>query len=331
MNEPLDLPVTRERLDVLRDGSLISDAEFEDMLGLATATPDVASWQRFIALALLTAGAVLVAAGVLFFVAYDWAALHRLEKLALVASALGATTLFGIVRIDHRSGKAALSLSTILVGALLAVFGQVYQTGADTWQLFASWAALALPFVLFARTAPLYVLELALIDLSLMLFVDVDRRYGDEETLVLALGLVNGLAWLAAEVLSHRGTEGLAGRALSRVLCCFAFMPLVSGVVLFVIDEAEGGAPLITTALFVVAVAATVYAHNVLRRDLFTLTVLAASLLVVFATGLARVLFDALDLDELGFLIEGALLVGAVGVAVHVLRAQALMGSEVKR
>ena len=31
------------------------------------------------------------------------------------------------------------------LGGLLAFFGQTYQTGADSWQLFALWAALDLP------------------------------------------------------------------------------------------------------------------------------------------------------------------------------------------
>ena len=36
-------------------------------------------------------------------------------------------------------------------GALFAYFGQTYQTGADPWQLFALWAALALPLALVVR------------------------------------------------------------------------------------------------------------------------------------------------------------------------------------
>ena len=331
VNDPLDLPVTRERLDVLRAQSLISDEDFERALAFATTSPDVPTWQRFISAALLTAGAVLVAAGILFFVAYDWAGLHRLQKLALAASALVLTTGFAILRADARSGRAALAVSTILVGALLAVFGQVYQTGADTWQLFAGWAVLALPFVLLSQTSLVFVIELVIVDLALMLFFDVDDRFGGEEGLVLVLSLVNGGAWIGAEFAAHLGVEGLATRTLSRVLSCFAFAPLVVGVVMLVIDEARTLAPLVITGLFVVACAATVYAHNTLRRDVFTLTVLAASLLVVFATVLARFFFETLDLDELGFLLEGALLVGAVGVAIHFLRAEALAGTEVRR
>ena len=38
------------------------------------------------------------------------------------------------------AGKAVLTLLSLLVGALLALTGQIYQTGADTYELFAWWA-----------------------------------------------------------------------------------------------------------------------------------------------------------------------------------------------
>ena len=47
-----------------------------------------------------------------------------------------------------RAGKAALLAASLFVGALLALIGQIYQTGADTFEMFAAWAALILPWVL---------------------------------------------------------------------------------------------------------------------------------------------------------------------------------------
>ena len=46
-------------------------------------------------------------------------------------------------------------LLSLLTGALLALSGQVYQTGADTFELFAWWAVLILPWVLVSRFSPL--------------------------------------------------------------------------------------------------------------------------------------------------------------------------------
>ena len=49
---------------------------------------------------------------------------------------------------NRPAGKAALLAAALLTGGLLALIGQTYQTGADTFELFATWAALILPWVL---------------------------------------------------------------------------------------------------------------------------------------------------------------------------------------
>jgi uncharacterized membrane protein len=50
------------------------------------------------------------------------------------------------------------------------LFGQVYQTGADPWQLFFTWALLALPWVWVARFELLWVLWLGLLNLVVGLY-----------------------------------------------------------------------------------------------------------------------------------------------------------------
>ena len=53
--------------------------------------------------------------------------------------------------------RAPLALLAFLgTGGLFAYFGQTYQTGADAWQLFALWGALALPLCLGARSDALW-------------------------------------------------------------------------------------------------------------------------------------------------------------------------------
>ncbi|MET0346849.1 MAG: DUF2157 domain-containing protein [Casimicrobiaceae bacterium] len=53
--------------------------------------------------------------------------------------------------LDTLPGKAALVVAALLVGALLALVGQVYQTGADRFELFAAWAVAIVAWVLVAR------------------------------------------------------------------------------------------------------------------------------------------------------------------------------------
>ena len=57
-----------------------------------------------------------------------------------------------------RVRPAALFCATLVLGGLLAFVGQTYQTGADAWQLFAVWAALALIWVSLSRSDWLWLL-----------------------------------------------------------------------------------------------------------------------------------------------------------------------------
>src|SRR5690606_4337267 len=66
-----------------------------------------------------------------------------------------------------------LLIASIITGSLLALFGQIYQTGADTWQLFFAWAILITPWVVIARFPALWLLWLGLINAFLLLYLDV--------------------------------------------------------------------------------------------------------------------------------------------------------------
>jgi uncharacterized membrane protein len=71
----------------------------------------------------------------------ELADLPGLAKLGIVACC-GVVLRKGL---ESAIGKAAQIGASVLVGVFLAIFGQVYQTGADSWLLFAARAGLILP------------------------------------------------------------------------------------------------------------------------------------------------------------------------------------------
>ena len=81
-------------------------------------------------------------------------------KLLLIE---GALLISVVASIFWRRGRiAALLCATLALGGLLAFVGQTYQTGADAWQLFATWAALALLWTLLARSDVLWLVWVAI-------------------------------------------------------------------------------------------------------------------------------------------------------------------------
>src|SRR5690606_36100162 len=68
---------------------------------------------------------------------------------------------------------ACLFGAALTTGALLALIGQIYQTGADIWQLFAGWSALMLPWVLLSRSAASWVLLWLVVNLAVLRYFAV--------------------------------------------------------------------------------------------------------------------------------------------------------------
>ena len=66
---------------------------------------------------------------------------------------------------------ALLALAGILLGALLALLGQTYQTGADTWELFAWWAVLLLPWALAAASQAVWLLWTLVVNVAMVLWL----------------------------------------------------------------------------------------------------------------------------------------------------------------
>lgn len=95
-------------------------------------------------------GAALLGLGLVLWVAANWAGFGRFGQFALLQGTV-LTACLGALALPR--ARAALGLAAFLaIGALFAFFGQTYQTGADPWQLFALWAALALPLALGVRS-----------------------------------------------------------------------------------------------------------------------------------------------------------------------------------
>ena len=123
------------------------------------------SWRLFLGRATLWLAVLLLGSGVVCWVAANWPGLAVSSRFALAQGVLAVTVLVGIwlaLRLRAapaqrlQASGAVLTLAGGLLGALLALLGQTYQTGADTWQLFAWWAVLMLPWALMAASQPFF-------------------------------------------------------------------------------------------------------------------------------------------------------------------------------
>ena len=91
---------------------------------------------------------IFLIAGVTSFTAYNWENMSNIEKLAVpsVLIVVGLVAYLFLKKEIYK--KLAIFFSSFMIGTLFAVYGQVYQTGADVWILFRNWAIfLIIPMV----------------------------------------------------------------------------------------------------------------------------------------------------------------------------------------
>ena len=296
-----------EILDWAEEGR-IAPRDLRRALEVARAIPDAAAWRQFLDRLLLFAGTLLVAAGVIFFLAFNWNDLARMLKFALVEVllivALVAVWRFGVERI---AGKAALLGAALFTGALFALIGQTYQTGADTFELFAVWALAVLPWALVARFPALWLLCLLCLNLAALLYLGTMRGplwffAGSSRQLWLLFGL-NTVALVVWEGLALSGIQWLRERWSVRILATasggFATALAVTDIVS---RHTVGG---VAAWLAWMAAAYILYRHKV--KDLFVLAGGVLSVVVVVSTVVIRHFFRV---DAGAFLFVGLLVIG---------------------
>jgi len=92
----------------------------------------------------------LIGFGVILWVAANWETLGRGTRFGLLQALLFTSVAGAATRPAWRAPLGLLSF--LALGGVLAYFGQTYQTGADSWCLFALWSGLALPLVIAIRS-----------------------------------------------------------------------------------------------------------------------------------------------------------------------------------
>jgi len=323
--DPLDRPATRAALEALYGARLLGARARREAVGLVRPPLMWWTWANRIVLFL---GVTLLLAGIVFFFAWNWAAMAPWLKFGLIGAALLACLIgAGCLGLERLTGRVTLLAASVLVGVFLAVHGPVYQTGADAFELFLGWAVLILGWVILARFAALWVVWLALVNTGVFLYWDqvmVQESYYHLPAAPYAiLAVVNGLALLAREVGHRRNVVWLQDLwhryLLLAVVLTWLTIPVVAMIADF--DEASIWTG-VSAVIWAVTLPAAIWYHRTRTRDLLSLTLLAASACVVALSLLGRGLNEVVQ-EEVFPLVMGFLILGVVSLAVFWLRREA--------
>jgi Predicted membrane protein (DUF2157) len=326
----------RSTLDALTRDLRLSEPAAALALDLSGSRPNSAAWRAFAIRLMNGAGIAALGAGAIFFVAANWQDYGVLGRFALLqvafAICIGAAWWKSP---PHAIGTSALVLAVLLVGALLALFGQTYQTGADVFELFFYWAALALPLALAGRSGAAWAVWWTVLNVGLALYTGwqgpdhfmwrwIDAR-GLGKPLALMLPCAVNFAGAAIFLQLRRSRFELdAPRWLVRLLATFAFLYGTTACITAVVGGswvADGGKELRgqeALAIGLYAAACIAIAAGTLRakRDVFPMAAIIASWIAITTA----VLVKNMRIEDLGaFFVVTLWLIGASTAAGYVL------------
>ncbi|WP_460872919.1 GDYXXLXY domain-containing protein [Paralcaligenes ginsengisoli] len=149
------------------------------------------NWVEFFRKTTFSLGSLLLASAAICWIAANWAHATAFQKLAGAQAVMAIIILVACLLerypLTHKDRNFSVSanltgLAGVAIGALLALVGQIYQTGADSWQLFAWWALLLLPWLIAVRTVFLGLLWVLVVNVGVILY----------------FGFTDGWMWLPA-------------------------------------------------------------------------------------------------------------------------------------
>lgn len=253
----------------LAESGLLDERQLKGAADIATLVPSRRDWVDMLDRILGFGGVLLINAGVIFFFAYNWDEFHRFTKIGIAVAAVAAMAGAGMMvppfGIAYRT---ALFGACVATGALLALIGQTYQTGADMWALFAGWAALMMPFAALSRSNASWALWLIVLNAALLRALSQSMWFPLLGLLSHASSLfaIAGLN-LAVLILLECGLARMLiapTRHLHRLAALGIFAPLVSGAIIGWWEDSLKGLIL----AFYCAAAGAIFVYHRLRRDL---------------------------------------------------------------
>ncbi|MGL4712853.1 MAG: DUF2157 domain-containing protein, partial [Shewanella sp.] len=276
------------------------------------------------------------ASGVIFFFAYNWQSLGRFAQFGLIEVAIVlAISAFAWLYYransfsaaahslrhshshhckqsnhsnDSRFGATAangvLLAASVLVGGLLALVGQTYQTGADPWQLFALWAFVMLPFAWVAGFDGLWLLLVGLLNLSIGIFLNsfahLWAAFLDEQGQLLIFICLNLALYYVFVLLGHKVAGRWHAPIVEYVCSLFAmgcFTWLITWLIFDELFKRDG----FSTGIVAGYLAHLIFGFVIFRYRLpriYPLALGGFSLIAVGAALLTRLMFE--DNDPIG-------------------------------
>ncbi len=246
-------------------------------------------WGVWIARILLFLGSSLLLAGVVYFFAFNWARISPMVKFGMIEAGLfGCLAGAVILKVQSLGGKLLLLSASVLVGVFLAVYGQVYQTGADAYQIFMAWAILISGWVVISNFVALWLIWLIVLNLFAGFYWDQAAFPSKEMEMMIFfyLALLNSAFLFAGEFVARKGVVWMQARWVRAFIAFIVLGISFAPMVMFVGLEKFATFSIIVSAALGLALHIAIfllYRYKFHDMWILAMTLLSGCVLAVFA------------------------------------------------
>lgn len=312
-----DIPLNRSVLHLLAKNSKLNAVDLQVGYQKSALYPSPKEWLSIAYRFFLSAGLLLFLSGIIFFFAYNWGALHKFAKLGLVqAGMLGIAIALLTLKPSDFILKLGLTAISVLVGIAFAVFGQIYQTGADAYDFFFGWTIFVAAWVAIAGFPFLWFFFLLLINLTICLYLIQVQMYDDGDVLFLVVALINTIALSIWEYVIKGDRSNWVDGLLTKIIGAVIISSLTMAMVWTIFDYRRSmGLSLVSVLFYFSVIIGGSWYYIKKGKDIGFTAMIAISALIVGNAWIVN-LFDNMFDDGLFLLLS----FGNIGATIFLVR-----------
>lgn len=284
------MKIKRKDIYLFSRNSNLSEAELEKLLG-SNVYADRDDWQKFIRIFFASLGIGFAAAGVVFFFAYNWGAIHKFIKFGLIESAI--VIVAGLIlatKFNLLIKNILLTGLAILVGVMFAVFGQVYQTGANAYDFFLGWTLCITLWVVISNFAPLWLLYLILANTTFILYYHQEATGWTDIFAYSFLFYFNAAVVIVAIWISEKKEDGFVSGWFVKLVTLASVSFSVIAIIIGIFDSFE------TIWFITIIISVLVYGlgiwYGLLSKTGFYIAIIAFSVIIIISSFLIKLTDD---------------------------------------
>jgi uncharacterized membrane protein len=266
---------------------------------------DRKDWRLFLNIFLTGLGASFMIAGIVFFFAFNWDHLHKFVKLGIIQLLIVCLAVWILLfKPRELTRNIVLSVMSCLVGVLFAVFGQIYQTGANAYDFFLGWTLFIALWAIISHFPPLWLIFLVLVHMTLSLYTEQVSDRWNYAGLINIQVVIDLLVLLLVEWLFKERLREVKTGWFVYLTGLYVTVILTAAIIYGIYSKTHRTEWMISIGLGILTYSAGIF-HGFRTRNVFYLSATGFSLIVILTALLIKPFEDPVGI----FFIAGLFLV----------------------